>query len=81
MFKEKDLETEVKRCQRENACYCLNNLCYLSIGPRYVPCKYFERFKSARIGFNDNNDVLITIYANYCNYTKIEEKAFIYGGL
>ncbi len=74
MFKEKDLERAVEQCKKENARYCLNNLCYLSIGLRYIPCQYFERFKSVRIGFNDDDKV---ISANYCNYeTVIVKKLF-----
>ena len=68
MFKEKDLERAVELCKKEHARYCLNHLCYLSIGPRYVPCQYFERFQSAKIGFDDNDN---DIKANYCSYESV----------
>lgn len=68
MFKEKDLERVVELCKKEHARYCLNHLCYLSIGPRYVPCQYFERFHSAKVGFNNDDKV---ISANYCNYDAV----------
>lgn len=71
MLNEKDLERAVEQCQKEHARYCRNDICYLSVGLRYVPCNYLERFESAIVGFNDGDEVLITLSAYYCNYEKL----------